>query len=83
MGLNFQAARRRAGQLADAGYKLQGFKPGKGSFNAFGRHGDPVILQYESTGETKQIKGAELMENLRLEIPEKQSSDLITYRTKT
>ncbi|MBC8873764.1 MAG: NPCBM/NEW2 domain-containing protein [Planctomycetes bacterium] len=48
-----------------------------------GLKGDATyLLHYESTGETRQIKGAELMENLRLEIPEKQSSDLITYETK-
>ncbi len=39
-------------------------------------------VAYESTGETREVKGAELMANLRLEIPERHKSDLITYKMK-
>ncbi len=37
-------------------------------------------LKYDGTGRIRRIKGADLMTELRLELPEKHRSDLITYR---
>lgn len=37
-------------------------------------------LKYDGTGRIQRIKGADLMTELRLELPEKHKSDLIVYR---
>jgi hypothetical protein len=38
------------------------------------------VLQYASSGETRRIKGATLMERLRLEIPVRDGSELMTFQ---
>jgi hypothetical protein len=38
------------------------------------------LVRHESTGQTRQVMGAELMATLHLEITDKHRSDLITYQ---
>lgn len=40
------------------------------------------VVEYESTGESRLLEGAELMAGLQIEIPQRHKSDLITYRIK-